>query len=289
MKFGVGQPVKRVEDVRLVSGQGAFASDYAPEGALHAAFLRSPHAHAKFAVTDVEAARALPGVRGIFVASDFAALGGIPCRALIPNADGSKTPAKPYPVMASEEAHHVGDIVAMAVADTQWQARDAVEALVVDWDALPPVVDVEAAIRPGAAQVYAQAPGNVAYDGHIGDKVRTDAIFEKAAHVARVKVVNQRVVANYMEARAAVAEYDAGADRVTLRLGSQGVHAMRKIVAGGILKTPEEKLRVVTADVGGGFGTKIFVYREYPLLIDVARRLGRAVIWRADRSEHFVG
>ena len=118
MKFGVGQPVKRVEDVRLVSGQGAFASDYAPEGALHAAFLRCPHAHAKFAVTDIEGARALPGVHGVFVASDFSALGELPCLAKVPNSDGSMTPAKPYPVMADEEAHHVGDIVAMAVADT---------------------------------------------------------------------------------------------------------------------------------------------------------------------------
>jgi len=189
MKFGVGQPVKRVEDVRLVSGQGAFASDYAPEGALHAAFLRSPHAHAKFAVTDVEAARALPGVRGVFVASDFAALGGLPCLAKIPNSDGSMTPAKPYPVMAAEEAHHVGDIVAMAVAETPWQARDAVEAVAVDWEALPAAVDAEGAVLSGAVQVYPGAPGNIVYDAQIGDKARTDAIFEKAAHVARVKVM----------------------------------------------------------------------------------------------------
>ena len=152
MKFGVGQPVKRVEDVRLVSGQGAFASDYAPEGALHATFLRSPHAHAKFAVTDSAGARALPGVHGVFVASDFSALGELPCLAKVPNSDGSMTPAKPYPVMANEEAHHVGDIVAMAVADTLWQARDALEALVVDWEALPAAVDVEAAIQSGAAR-----------------------------------------------------------------------------------------------------------------------------------------
>src|SRR5271157_3539836 len=166
MKFGVGQPVRRVEDVRLVSGQGNYASDYAPEGALHAAFLRSPHAHAKFAVTDIEAAKAMPGVRGIFVADDFAALGEIPCLAKLPNSDGSMTPAKPYPAMATDEAYHVGDIVAMAVADTQWQARDAVEALVVEWEALPAVVDTEAAIRPGTAQVFAGAPGNFVFDRH---------------------------------------------------------------------------------------------------------------------------
>ena len=159
VKFGVGQPVKRVEDIRLVSGEGDFASDFAPEGALHAAFLRSPHAHAKFAVSDTEAARALPGVRGIFAAGDFAALGGLPCLTKIPNSDGSMTPAKPYPVMAGEEVHHVGDIVAMAVADTLWQARDALEALVVDWEPLPAAVDVEAAMQPGAPEVYPGAPG----------------------------------------------------------------------------------------------------------------------------------
>ena len=289
VKFGVGQPVKRVEDIRLVSGEGDFASDFAPEGALHAAFLRSPHAHAKFAVSDTEAARALPGVRGIFAAGDFAALGGLPCLAKIPNSDGSMTPAKPYPVMAGEEVHHVGDIVAMAVADTLWQARDALEALVVDWEPLPAAVDVEAAMQPGAPEVYPGAPGNIEYDAHIGDKSRTDAIFEKAAHVAQIKVTNQRVVANYMEPRAAVAEYDAASDRLTLRLGSQGVHGVQKIIAGGILKIPLEKLRLVTNDVGGGFGTKAFIYREYPLMLEVARRLGRAVVWRGDRSEHFVG
>ena len=289
MKFGVGQPVKRVEDVRLVSGQGAFTSDYAPDGALHAAFLRSPHAHAKFAVTGIEAAQELPGVRGVFVASDFTALGEVPCIAKVPNSDGSMTPAKPYPVMAGDEVHHVGDVVAMAVADTPWQARDAVEALVVDWEAAPTAVEVEAAIQPGAAQVYSSAPGNIAYDAEIGDRARTDAIFDKAAHVARVKVVNQRLVANYMEPRAAVAEYDAASDRLTLRLGSQGAHSVQKVVAGLIMKMPVEKLRVVISDVGGGFGTKFFIYREYPLLLDVARRLHRAVVWRADRGEHFVG
>ncbi len=289
MKFGVGQPVRRVEDVRFVSGQGHYASDDAPEGALHATFLRSPHAHAKFSVTDIEAARALPGVRGVYVASDFAAVGGLPCIAPVRNSDGSLTPLKPYPVVAGDVVHHVGDIVAMAVADTPWQARDAVEALAVEWEALPAVVDMEAAIKDGAPEVFVGAPHNVAYDRHIGDKAKADAAFAKAAHVVKIKVANPRVVANYLEPRAAVAEYDAAADRLTLRVGTQGVHGIQKIIADRILKTPREKLRVVTNDVGGGFGTKQFVYREYPLVLEAARRLGRPVVWRADRSEHFVG
>ncbi len=289
VKFGVGQPVKRVEDVRLVKGQGAFASDYTPQGALYAAFLRSPHAHAKFAVTDLDAARALPGVHDVFVASDFAAMGGLPCLAKVKNTDGSLTPPKPYPVMADGVVQHVGDIVAMVVADTPWQARDAAEAVAVDWEARPAVVDVETAIEDGAPQVYAGAPGNLAYDHEIGDMAQTEAAFARAAHVVRVKVVNPRVVANFLETRAAVAEYDSKSGRLTLHVGSQGVHGIQRTIARDILKIKKDKLRVTTNDVGGGFGTKTFVFREYPLLLEAAKRLGRPVVWSADRGEHFVG
>jgi len=289
LKFGVGQPVRRVEDVRLVTGQGAFATDFTPEGALHAVFLRSPHAHAGFVVTDVEAARALPGVRGVYLASDFAELGGLPCLAPVKNTDGSLTPLKPYPVMADGVAEHVGDIVAMVVAETPWQARDAAEATAVDWEARPAAVDMEAAIEPGAPQVFFGAPGNIAYDHEIGDKAKTDTAFAKAAHVVKVKAANPRVVANFLKPRAAVGEYDSGTGRLTLHVGSQGVHLIQKTIARNILKIEKSKLRVTTNDVGGGFGTKTFTYREYPLVLEAARRVGRPVVWRADRSEHFVG
>ena len=289
MKFGLGQGVKRVEDVRLVSGRGTYTSDVAREDALHAVFLRSPHAHARFAVEDVEAARAMPGVRGVFVAADFAALGGLACLAPVRNSDQSLTPLKPYPVMAADEAAHVGDIVAMVVAESPFQAHDAAEAIAVAWEELPLVVDVEQAIAPGAPQVFAGAPGNLAYDTHIGDSKACEAAFGAAAHVVSVKIVNPRVVANFLEPRGALAEYDAKSDRLTLNVGSQGVHGMRDFLAKGILKVSPSKLRVVTKDVGGGFGTKSFVYREYPLVLEAARRLGRPVRWQADRSEHFVG
>ena len=289
MKFGVGQPVKRVEDVRLVKGLGAFASDYGPQGALHAVFLRSPHAHAGFVVTDVQAARSLSGLRGVFVANDFEALGGLPCLASVNNADGSLTPLKPYPVMADGVVQHVGDIVAMVVADTHWQARDAAEAIAVDWDARPAVVDMERAIEPGAPEVFSGAPGNLAYDNEIGDRAKTEAAFASAAHVVRIKVVNPRVVANFLETRAAVAEYDSGSGRLTLHVGSQGVHGIQKTITRNILKIDKNKLRVTTNDVGGGFGAKTFTYREYPLVLEAAKRLGRPVVWRGDRSEHFVG
>ena len=288
-KFGVGQSVKRVEDIRLVSGRGNYASDAVDRAELKAVFLRSPYGHAKFHVDDIEAARAAPGVRAVYVASDFAALGGLPCLAPVPNADGSKTPLKPYPVMAVDETHHVGDIVAMVVADTTLEARDAAELISVTWEDLPAVTDMEAALRPDAPLVFAGAPGNVAYDTHIGDKQETDKAFAGAAHTVRIRIVNPRAVANYMEPRSAVGEYDAKSGRFTLNAGSQGVHILQGLIANQILKIETANLRVVTQDVGGGFGTKNMLYREYPLVLEAARRLGRSVGWLADRSEHFVG
>ena len=288
-KFGVGQSIKRVEDVRLVSGRGNYASDAVDKTELKAVFLRSPYGHAKFRIDDIEAARAAPGVRAVYVASDFAALGGLPCLAPVPNADGSKTPLKPYPVMAADEAQHVGDIVAMVVADTTLQARDAAELINVTWEDLPAAIDMEEAIRPGAPLVFAGAPGNIAYDTHIGDREKTDAAFAGAAHTVRIKIVNPRAVANYMEPRSAVGEYDAQSGRFLLNAGSQGVHILQGLIANQILKIPSEKLRVITQDVGGGFGTKNMLYREYPLVLEAARRLKRSVGWLADRSEHFVG
>ncbi len=177
----------------------------------------------------------------------------------------------------------------MVVADTALQARDAAELISVTWDGLPAVTDMDEALRPGAPLVFAGAPGNVAYDTHIGDKQKTDEAFAGAAHTVRIRIVNSRVVANYMEPRSAVGEYDAATGRFTLNLGSQGVHGIRDILAGSILKVAPESIRVVTQDVGGGFGTKAVMYREYPLVLEAARRLGRSVGWLADRSEHFVG
>jgi aerobic carbon-monoxide dehydrogenase large subunit len=287
-KFGVGQSVKRVEDIRFVSGRGAYASDAVDKADLKAVFLRSPYGHAKFRIDDIEAARAAPGVRAVYVASDFAALGDLPCLAPVANSDGSNTPMKPYPIMASDEAQHVGDIITMVVADTTVQARDAAELISVTWEELPVVTDMEEALRPGAPLVFADAPGNIAYDGHIGDKQEADQAFAGATHTVRIKVVNPRAVANYMEPRSAVGEYDAQSGRFLLNAGSQGVHILQGLIA-KILKIESANLRVVTQDVGGGFGTKNMLYREYPLVLEAARRLGRSVGWLSDRSEHFVG
>jgi carbon-monoxide dehydrogenase large subunit len=289
MKFGVGQSIKRVEDVRFITGRGKYTSDFASQGALHAVFLRSPHAHASFAFGDLSAARAMPGVKAIYLAQDFDQFDGLPCLAPMANSDKSTTPLKPYPVLAKGEAHHVGDAVAMIVAESERQARDAAESLDVDWTPLPAAIDTKEAIADGAPQVFAKAPGNVAYDAHIGDKAKADAVFAKAAHVVTLSIVNPRVVANFMEPRSAAGEFDPASGRYTLHVSSQGVHGLRDSIAGKIMKIPPDKLRVITDDVGGGFGTKSLVYREYPLVLEAAKRLGRPVFWQADRSEHFLG
>ena len=231
MKFGVGQAVKRVEDVRLITGRGNYTSDYAPEGALHAVFLRSPHAHATFSFGDLDAARALPGVKAVYVAADLAALGDLPCLAPMANSDQSTTPLKPYPVLAKGAAHHVGDMVAMVVAESERLARDGAELLEVEWSPLPAAVDMREAIGDGAPQVFGEAPGNIAYDAHIGDKAKTEKAFAGAAHAVSLSVVNQRLVANYMEPRSAIGEYDSASGRYTLNVGSQGVHGLRDVIA----------------------------------------------------------
>ena len=211
-------------------------------------------------------------------------LATFPAWAPVKNSDGTQTPLKPYPVMAKDEAHHVGDIVAMIVANSIIAAKDGAEALAIDWESLPAVADTREALRPGAVQVFAGAPGNVAFDAHIGDKARTDAIFAEAAHVVQIEIVNPRVVANFLEPRGAVGTYDSG--RLTLHVGSQGVHGLRDSLAGDVLKIPPEALRVVTGDVGGGFGTRIFLYREYALVLEAARRPQSpgSVAGRTDRA-----
>jgi carbon-monoxide dehydrogenase large subunit len=289
MKFGVGQPVRRTEDHRLVRGAGNYTSDIAPDGALFAAFVRSPHAHARFSIADRKQAAETPGVRAVYAAADFAALGNLPCMAPLPNSDGTQTPLKPHPVIARDEAHHIGDIVAMIIADTSLAARDGAEALTIDWEPLPAVADAREALDPSAIQVFPSARGNVAFDAHVGDKARADAAFAAAARTVKIEIVNPRVVANYMEPRCATALYDAQSDKRTLYTGTQGAHFLRDRLTADVLKIPKDKLRVVTTDVGGGFGIRQMVYGEYPLLLEAARLTNRPVRWQADRTEHFTG
>jgi carbon-monoxide dehydrogenase large subunit len=284
-KFGIGQAVTRKEDDPLLRGGGRYVADYAPAGVLHAVMLRSPHAHARFRITDAAGGRAMSGVHLILTAADIAELGSLPCQAGIPD---QPLTAPPYRILANDVARHVGDAIAFVVAATVEQARDAAEAIAVDWEALPHVVGSVAAVKPDAPLVWPRRANNVAFETTLGNADATRAAFAKAAHTASLTLVNQRLVTNYLDTRGVVGEYEAASDRITLTLSSQGSHAVRDVLCNDVLKIPAEKMRVVTPDVGGGFGTKLFPYREYALAAEAARRLRRPVKWIAERSEHFL-
>ncbi|MGL9616412.1 xanthine dehydrogenase family protein molybdopterin-binding subunit [Bradyrhizobium sp. U531] len=285
IKFGVGQSVLRKEDDALIRGKGRYTDDYAPQAVLRCLMLRSPHAHAKFTI-DVSRARGLPGVALILTAADVGDLGDLPC---LFNLETDPFKGPPYPILAKDEVRHVGDSVAFVVAETIDQARDAIEAIEVKWSPLPAVTGVVNAVKKGAPQVWPDKAGNVLFDVSIGDKKATEAAFAKAHAVAEISIVNPRVVASFMETRAAVCEYDAKRDHLTLTVGSQGSHRLRDILCQNVLNIPTDKMRVICPDVGGGFGTKLFPYREYALMAVAARKLKKAVKWAADRSEHFMG
>lgn len=285
VKFGVGQSVLRKEDDALIRGKGRYTDDYAPSATLHALVLRSPHAHAKFRI-DASKARALPGVATILTPDDVKDLGGLPCLFNLPDEPFT---APPYPILARDVVRHVGDAVAFVVAETVEQARDALEAIQVDWTPLPSVIGLVNAVKKGAPQVWPDHAGNVLFDTSIGDRKATEAAFAKAHAVADITIVNPRIVTNYMETRAVVCEYDAKRDHLTLTIGSQGSHRLRDILCQNVLNIPVEKMRVICPDVGGGFGTKLFPYREYALAAVAARKLKKAVKWTAERADHFVG
>jgi carbon-monoxide dehydrogenase large subunit len=285
VKFGVGQSVLRKEDDALIRGKGRYTDDLAPSASLHALVLRSPHAHAKFTI-DATQARLSPGVALILTAADVADLGDLPC---LFNLETDPFTGPAYPILAKDEVRHVGDAVAFVVADTLDHARDALEEIEVNWTTLPAVTGVTNAIKPDAPQVWAEHKGNVLFDVSIGDKKATDEAFAKAHATAEIRIINPRVVASFLETRAGVCEYDVKRDHLTLTTGSQGSHRLRDILCQNVLKIPVENMRVICPDVGGGFGTKLFPYREYALLAVAARTLRKSVRWAADRAEHFMG
>jgi aerobic carbon-monoxide dehydrogenase large subunit len=285
MKFGFGQAITRKEDDALIRGAGHYVADYAPTDTLDAVLLRSPHAHAKFRLADVSGARAMPGVALVLTGADVATLGHLPCQAEIP---GTKIAVPAYPILAQEEVRHVGDAIAFVVADTLDHARDGAEAIAIDWAPLPHVIGATTALENGAPPVWPEVPGNLAFKTELGDARATAAAFARAAHTVSLVLVNQRVVSNYLDTRAVVGEHDPGTGRTTLTLSSQGSHAVRDILCRDVLQIDPSSMRVVTPDVGGGFGTKLFAYREYALAAFAARSLERPVKWVADRSEHFL-
>ncbi len=286
-KFGLAQPVRRVEDPRLLLGQGRYTDDIVLPAMLHGLVLRSPHAAAKLGAIDTTAARAVPGVRGIYTAADLTAVGGLPCAAPVQNRDGTPMASPPHPVLASGAVRHVGDPVAFIVADTIKQARDAAELIAVDYDILPSATDLATATAAGTSRVWPEIPENTAFDWEIGDQTATDAHFSAAAHVTKLTVVNNRIVVSSIEARAALADYDAASGRWTLYANTQGGWLLKNLL-GPLFNTDPEKFRVVTPDVGGGFGMKLFLYAEHVLTCFAARALGRPVKWAADRTEAFL-
>ena len=288
MKFGAGQPVRRLEDDRLITGKGQYSDDIALPGTAHMVLLRSPHAHAKIRMIDALAAREAKGVIAVFTHKDIAEAGlqPLPCVAIMPNRDGTPMVIPARHALAKERVCHLGEPVAAVVAETAAQARDAAELINVDYDELPAVVDTTSALT--AAPIHPDTKSNIALDHELGDKAAVDAAFAKAAHVTTLKLVNQRVVVNAMEPRACLGAYDQAAGKYTLYTGSQGVHGMRGAIAKLIFGIEDAKLRVVTKDVGGGFGMKSFIYHEYPLVLFAAKKLGRPVKWTSERAEAFL-
>ena len=283
MKFGFGQPLTRKEDDPLLRGGGRYIADIAPEATLHAAVVRSPHAHARFRIVSLDRARAVPGLRLILTAEDVAHLGPLPTPGVLPGVD-IKVPV--YPILATDTVRHVGDSVAFVAADSLAAAKDAAEAIEIDWQPLPHVIGAVDALRPGVPLVWQDRPGNLAFETAAGDAAATRDAFAKAARVSALTIVNQRLVTNYLDTRGVIAEYDGS--RYTLTLGSQGSHLIRDIIGGAVMKLPPEKMRVITPEVGGGFGTKAFPFREYALAAVAAERLRKPVKWICDRSEHFL-
>ena len=289
-KFGVAQSVRRVEDPRLLLGHGRYTDDIVPEGALHAILLRSPHAAATIGAINTVIALTLPGVHAIYTGEDLArdGIGSIPCAIPLKNSDGTKRADPPHPALAQGAVRHVGDPVALIIADTPQQARDAAEAIEIDYETHDSVTDLALAMEPGQPLVWPNLPKNVVFDWETGDKAEVAALFDTAHHITRLTVVNNRIIVNSMEARAATAQYDADAAKWTLTTNTQGGWGIKGMLASAIFKVPAESFRVITPDVGGGFGMKLFLYAEQVLVCYAARKLGRPVRWASERSEAFL-
>ena len=289
-QFGAGQGLRRVEDQRLLIGAGRYTDDVSLPGEAFGVVVRSPVAHARLGEIDTEDAKAAPGVLAVYTAADLAedGIGDIPCIAPMKGKGGERVKMPPHPVLARGEVHHVGDAVAFVVAETQAQAEEAAELVMVDYDDLEAVTESTAALAEGAAQLHDEAPGNLALDWEQGNKQAVEEAFAKADRIARIELVNNRIVVNSMEPRVCAAEYDPAQEKFTLHTGSQGTFRMRPQLAKQILGVDEEKVHIVTHDVGGGFGMKIFVYQEHGLVLFAARRLGRPVRWVGSRSEAFL-
>ena len=288
-KFGVGQPVRRKEDDTLVRGKGKYTDDFNLPGQVYAWIVRSSHAHGIIRGIDTRAAKAMPGVLGVWTGTDLAAAGHAPftCGLPLKSRDGTPLLQTNRGALVSDKVRFVGDPVAFVVAETLAQARDAGEAVVLDIDPLPAVTEPAEAAKPGAPQLYDHIPNNVALDYHYGDAAKVEAAFASAAHVTRLDITNTRVAVVAMEPRAALASYDRASERYTIQVPTQGVAGNRLNLAKN-LKVPNEKVHLLTANVGGSFGMKNVNYPEYMCILHAAKTLGRPVKWTDERSTSFL-
>ena len=285
----IGKPLLRREDQRFLTGAGQYTDDVVLPHQSYGVFLRSPHAHARIKSIELKAALAAPGVIKIFTGADLAEakVGGLPCGWLIHSKDGSPMKEPPHPVLAQGKVRHVGDQVVLVVADTYTQARDAAELVEVDYEVLTPVIDTATAAG-AASSVHDDVPGNICYDWGHGDKAATEAAFAKAHHVTKLSFANNRLIPNAMEPRAANAQYTRHDDSYTLYVANQNPHVERLLMCAFVLGLPESRVRVIAPDVGGGFGSKIFLYAEETALVWASKHVGRPIKWTAERSESFL-
>jgi carbon-monoxide dehydrogenase large subunit len=291
MRFGAGQPVKRLEDQRLLTGTGHFIDDKPEDGALWLHVLRSPHAHAKIVSIDTKAAAAMAGVEAVYTGADLIAddIGTLPTLLVFPRPDGSKMSVPPRRLLAHEIVRFAGESVAAVVATSRVAAQSAAEAIEVEYQVLPSVVDPVAAIKPGAPAVWAEVPDNIVAAMSYGDAAKVEAEFAKAAHVVSLELVNQRLAPSAMEPRSTIAEIEKKTGRLILHVQSQTPGSTRDILAEAVLKRPKESVQVLVGDIGGGFGQKTSLYPEDGMVAYAAVKLNRKVRWRGDRTDDFVG
>jgi aerobic carbon-monoxide dehydrogenase large subunit len=287
---GIGAAVRRKEDQRFITGKGHYTDDISRPGQTHAYFVRSPHAHARLKAIDTAEAAAMPGVLAVLTGAELAAdkIGNLICGWMIHSKDGSPMKMAPHPALANGKACHVGDPVAVVIAETLAQAKDAAEKVKVDYEVLPAVADPGKAQAGGAPQIHELAPNNTIYQWSLGDAKALDAAFQSAKHVTKLDIVNNRLVPNAIEPRVAIGEYDSGTGHLTLWNTTQNPHVARLVIAAFVGMAPEHQLRVIAPDVGGGFGSKIFIYPEEVVALWAARRVGRPVKWVAERGEAFL-
>jgi aerobic carbon-monoxide dehydrogenase large subunit len=285
----IGKSIKRVEDKRFTTGKGNYTDDIVLNGMTHAAFARSPYAHAKIKKIDAAAAKKMPGVVAIFTGADVAEVNGVPCgwQVNFKNGDTMKEPK--HPLLAHGFARHAGDAVAIVIAETREQAADAAEAIEVDYEEMPCVTNPAEAVKADAPLVHADIPSNICYDWELGNpKSEVDAAMSKANHITVLEFVNQRLAPNAIEPRSYIGSYDETSDKYTLYTSTQNPHLIRLLMCAFVLGIPEHKVRVVGPDVGGGFGSKIFHYTEEALVTWASKKIGRPIKWTATRSESFL-